>query len=192
MPGSKKGARGRIGHREKKVYGLWIWLLVGPAVFFALYWLYSGGPAEKPRERIPPPEKYLQAGEQVSAGGRTLLAAPGGKVIHTVELALGGNRVIAEGGQVFTVIPLVIPEYEGDPGPSRWHLLDGEGRRYDLLKVLHRNPVEGESAMAAGPGSRLVYLVFKIKKDPVPNFLVYTTGEDRWAWKVPGPGETGG
>lgn len=189
-PAGKKN-RGRLDPREKKLYGRLIWLLVGPAVFFALYWFYAGGGVEKPRDRLSPPEKYLQAGQGAKAGGVDLLAAPGGRVAHTGELALAGNRVLAESGLSFLVIPLAIPEGSKDPSPSRWFLIDQEGRKYNLLKVLGASPAK-DLAPAPGPGSRLVYLVFKVEKGLGPTFLVYNSGNEQPAWKIPGPGGTGG
>ena len=190
-PGGKKNRRQFIP-REKKLRTYYIFLLIGPAVFFLLYWLYSGGAGDKPGERPAPPDNYRQAGEPITVDGQTLLAAPGGRVISTGELALGGNRVMAEAGFIFTVIPLAVPENFSGPSPSRWYLISGEGRKYDLLKVVTRNPVEGGAQVPPpGPGNRLLYLIFKIQKEPGDAFLVYSPGTERWAWKIPRPGLPG-
>lgn len=189
MPAGKKKNPGNFGPREKKVYRLMVWLLIGPAVFFALYWIYSGGGGNTSGRKAPPPREFRQAGERVTVDGNNLLAAPDGRVSYSAELALGGNRVIAEGGYTFLVIPLVIPDTFSDPPPTQWYLVDGEGLKYDLLKVMAKSPVEGFAVPPAGPGSRLVYLVFKISKDSGDTFLVYHPGREQFlAWKMPRPG----
>ena len=186
MPDRKKNKRGRPAPPEKKLRGYLIWLLIGPAVFFILYLVYAGGGGDKTPPRLDPPRNYLQAGQSVAAGDKTLLAAPGGTIYFSGDLNLGNNRVLAEGGMVFAVIPLVIPETSRDPEASGWFLVDGEGKRYNLLKVTGTNPVESaEKTPPAGPESRLVYLVFKVSKDSGDTFLVYTSGTDQWAWKMP-------
>ncbi|MCL6610927.1 MAG: hypothetical protein K6T66_05225 [Peptococcaceae bacterium] len=189
MPRDKKGNLGRLGPRERKAYRYLIGLLVAPAVFFVLYWLYAGGKGDAEGERVSPPGIFHQAGDPVMAGDRTLLAAPGGRVMRTAELNLGANRVIAESGYTFTVIPLVVPEDSGDPSTPHWYLVDGEGRKYNLLKVLPANPVEGGGPVPeAGPEKRLVYLVFKVNNQSGDTFLVYASEKGRWAWKIPRPG----
>lgn len=189
MPSRKKSNRGLLSPRDRKVYGYLIWFLIAPAIFFLLYWLYAGSTGDKSPERLSLPQKLYQAGDTVLAGDRALLAAPGGRITYSEELLLGGNRVVAEGGYTFTVIPLVIPEDSRDPNPSGWCLADREGGKYELLKVLSNSPVKGGSpAPAPGHGQRLVYLVFKVKKDSGDTFLVTASGKDQWAWKIPAPG----
>jgi hypothetical protein len=192
MPPVKKRNRGPLSPRDKKVYGYLIWFLIAPAIFFLLYWLYTGGAGNRPPDRLSLPQKFYQAGETVLAGDRTLLAAPGGRITYSEELLVGSNRIVAEGGHTFTVIPLVIPEDSRDPDPSGWYLADGEGLKYNLLKVLPASPVQGSGPdPAAGRGKRLVYLVFKVRKDSGDTFLVTTSGKDQWAWKMPGPAGPG-
>lgn len=192
MPSLKKRSRGPLNPRDRKAYGCLIWFLIAPAIFFLLYWLYSGGTGDNPPEKYSLPQKLYQAGDTVLAGDRALLAAPGGRITYSQELLVGGNRIVAEGGHTFAVIPLVIPEDSMNPDPAGWHLADGEGQKYNLLKVLPASPVQGGGPdPAAGHGKRLVYLVFKVKKDSGDTFLVTASGNDRWAWKMPGPGKQG-
>lgn len=191
MPAGKKKSPGNLGPREKKIYRLLVWLLIGPAVFFALYWLYAGDFGNRTGQKISPPREYRQAGEVVTVDGKDILAAPGGRIIYTTDLTLGSNRVIAEGGYLFSVIPLIIPDTFGEPAPSQWYLVDGEGQRYDLLKILAKSPVEGAPAPPAGQGSRLVYLIFKINRESGENFLVYNPGKEQRAWIMPRPGGAG-
>lgn len=185
MPKGGKKSRGQLSPRDKKIYSRTMWLLIGPAVFFLLYWFYAGGGASSPQETAPP-EKYSQAGEPASVGGFTFLAAPGGKVFTTGEISLGGsNRVIAEGGYTFTVVPLALPESQGGPYPAQWYLVDSGGQKYDLLKITDHNPSGSGGATDPGPGNRLAYLVFKVKKDSGQLFLVYSQGADSLAWRLP-------
>lgn len=186
MPAGKKKSPGSLGPREKRIYRLFMWLLIGPAVFFVVYWFYSNSGGES-AGRMPPPQEYRQAGEVVAVDGKNLLAAPEGRVSYTAELALGGNRVIAESGYIFSVIPLVIPGILGDPAPSQWCLVDSDGRKYDLLKVTANSPVEGFAVHPAGQGNRLVYMIFKITKESGDTFLVYSPGKEQRAWKMPRP-----
>lgn len=186
-PGGNKNRR-QFSPRGKKLRTYYIFLLIGPAVFFLLYWLYSGGAGDKPGDLLTPPDNYRQAGEPITVDGQTLLAAPGGRVLSAGELALSGNRVMAEAGLTFTVIPLAVPENLSDPSPSRWYLIGGDGIKYNLLKVVAKNPLEGGPQVPPpDPGKRLLYLIFKVPKEPGEAFLVYSPGPERWAWKLPAP-----
>ncbi|KJR99059.1 MAG: hypothetical protein VR68_09615 [Peptococcaceae bacterium BRH_c4a] len=169
---------------DKRAFNYWIWLiLIGPAFFFLYYWLTSN-PVESRKQKPFLPEKQLQAGEPASVNGITLMAAPGGRVSYTETLSLANNKVMAEGGSQFLVIPLVIPEKSGDPAPDQWYITDSGGNRYDLLKVTLVDPTGGQTARPI-QGNRLVHMIFKIKKGNQQNFLVYKPGKDHAAWQVP-------
>ncbi|MFZ5634122.1 MAG: hypothetical protein ACOY40_14865 [Bacillota bacterium] len=173
------------------MYRYWIWLvLIGPALFFIYYWINTGIGGDEPAQRLPLPQEYRQAGEPVTTGGKTLLAAPGGRVAYTPALTLGNNRVVAEGGTVFLVLPLVVPD-GFTPVSTQWYVVGGEGDTYGLLKVLPESPPEGAAAAGTGQGGRAVYLIFKVKKAAGDTFLVYTAGRDQAAWRLPGPGGAG-
>lgn len=187
MPANKKRNRGQLHTQGKKVNRYWIWMfLIGPAVFFIAYWLSAGAGGDKQGQRAVLPQKYRNAGEPVTVNEKTMLAAPGGRVTFTEGLLLENNRVIAEEGRVFMVVPLILPDKSGDPAPSQWYLTDVEGNKYDLLKVLTKNPAGEDTGPGISQGNRLAYLVFKIKKGTGVTFLVYMPyGEDYAAWKMP-------
>ncbi len=161
-------------------------LLIGPAVFFVLYWLYTGGDGNPPSS-ISPPGDYRQAGEPAIIDGSSIVAAPGGKVAYSQELKLGNNRILAEAGYIFVVIPLVLPEKSNDPPPTRWNLVDGEGNTYSLLKTLAKNPAGEAAASPVAFGGRTVYLVFKVDKNTGDTFLVHSAASGDAAWKIPRP-----
>jgi len=171
---------------DKKALNYWIWLiLIGPAIFFVFYWLSSLNTEESEKQKPFLPEKQLKAGESASVNDITLIAAPGGILFYTETLSLGNNKVMAEAGNQFLVIPLLIPEKSGDPAPPQWYITDAEGNRYDLLRVVEANPTDGRTAFETARGNRLVHMIFKVKKESLQNFLVYTNGKDYAAWQVP-------
>lgn len=185
MPAGKKGARGRFTPRDKKAYRYWYWLvIIGPALFFILYWLNTGAGEYHTSRTIPPPRAYQQAGEPATTGGKTLLAAPGGKVAYTRELLLGNNRVVAEGGSVFTVLPVIIPE-GFNPIAGQWYIVSSGGDNYGLLKTLEQSPLEAITVSGTDRGSNVSYLIFKLDGTLEDLFLVYTAGQDYAAWKLP-------
>lgn len=176
---------------DKRAFNYWIWLiLIGPAFFFLYYWLTSTNPGESQKQKPFLPEKRLQAGEPATIDKNTLLAAPEGRVIYTEQITLGNNRIVAEGGQVFSIVPLVISEGFGDPSPVQWYLTDMEGNRNDLLRVVPQNPAGGEqTVIETGQGKRLVHLIFKVKKEKAERFLVYLSQGGHAAWKMPSPAD---
>ncbi len=187
----KKNKKNRkpLNPREKNLYRYWVWmLLIGPAVFFFAYWYWqSTGPGESGQgKQAVLPQKYSPAGEPVMVNGKTLLAAPGGRVTFTEELAVGNNRVVVEEGHVFLVVPLIAPDQLSNQEPSRWRLVDEEGSLYRLLKVFPENPAAGRNSPGISRENLPLYLVFKVEKGTGHTFLVYTPpGEDYAAWKIP-------
>lgn len=187
MTSSKKNSRRQTDSPEKRVYRYWVWLvLVGPALFFIYYWITAGREGNAPSPQPLKPEVFLQAGQPAAIEGKTLLAAPGSGAIFSEQIALGGNRIIAEGGYTFTIIPLVIPDTmkAPSPSPSQWYLAGENSRKYDLLKVLDQNPAGDSPVYRPETGNRLIYLVFKVLNEPGDLFLVYSPGKEYAAWQI--------
>lgn len=182
MPSSRNK---KLNPREKKLFNYWIWLvIIGPAIFFLFYWFSGNTATEAPGPKPYLPEKKLRAGEPAVVDNTMITAAPEGTVTLTEKLAIGSNRIVAEGGQTFMVVPLVIPDSFGDPSPAHWYIVDSENNRYDLLRVVSKNP-SGPDPAAISPGNRLVHLIFKIKKGDAERFLVYLPPTGQAAWKLP-------
>ncbi|MFZ5647680.1 MAG: hypothetical protein ACOY30_08680 [Bacillota bacterium] len=185
---STKKKQKSFNHREKKVFNYWIWLvIIGPAIFFLYYWFSGNSTSEVPGQKPFLPEKQLRAGEQAAIGNIMITAAPEGRVTYSEQLTMGTNKIIAEGGQTFMVVPLVVPDNFGEPSPSRWYLTGSGGVKYDLLRVVPKNPVAPDAPAGTGPGNRLVYLIFKVKKGEAELFLVYLDPTGNAAWKMPPP-----
>lgn len=175
-----------LGPQEKKVFNYWIWLvLIGPAIFFLFYWFSGNSASETPGQKPFLPEKKLRAGEPAAIDNMIITAAPEGRVTVSEKLNIGNNSILAEGGLLFMVVPLVIPEKFGEPSPSHWYVTDHEGSKYDLLRIVSKNPAGPDAAVKIEKDSRLVYLIFKVKKGEAERFLVYNAPNGQAAWKMP-------
>ncbi|MFZ5652162.1 MAG: hypothetical protein ACOY4I_15110 [Bacillota bacterium] len=189
MPSAKKNNK-TLNHREKKIFNYWIGLvLIGPAIFFLFYFFSGNSASETPGQKTALPEKQLQAGEPAAVDNMKITAAPEGRVTLSEQLTMGNNRIIAEGGHLFMVVPLEVPEKFGDPSPSNWYVTNPEGSRYELLRVVSKNPAGPDAAVKIEQGSRLVYLIFKVKKGQSDHFLVYMAPGGQAAWKMPAPNQ---
>lgn len=176
-----------LGPREKKVFNYWIWLvLIGPAIFFLFYWFSGNSASETPAQKPFLPEKKQRAGEPAAIDNMIITAAPEGRVTLSEHLTIGSNRIIAEGGHAFMVVPLAIPKKFGEPSPSHWYITDPEGSKYDLLRIVSKNPADTDAAaVKIEQDGRLVYLIFKVKKGEAERFLVYKAPNGQAAWKMP-------
>ncbi|MFZ5644404.1 MAG: hypothetical protein ACOY46_12510 [Bacillota bacterium] len=171
---------------EKKVFRYWIWLiLIGPAIFFALYWLSSGNTGLAPEQKAAIPENYKNIGEAAAVDRGLITAGPGGQVTYSDKLVMGNNTIISEGGTIFAVVPLTIPMDFPDPSKPQWYIAGTGGGKYDLLKVTEKNPAGEEIIKDLPPKSRLVHLIFKVSKEPGEYFLIYSSVNEQAAWKMP-------
>ncbi len=159
----------------KKGIRLWFWLMiVGPAILLLYFFIYSDNEPSRQAEKYPLPASYEKLGRAADINGGNYTAGPGEKVFFTGELHLGNNTVAAEAGTTFLVIPLQMPSNKPDPAPENWWVLDSNGFRYSLLKVLSTNPVENKNGAGAPEGFREAYQIFKVnKKENLSFYLVY-------------------
>jgi hypothetical protein len=170
--------------KEQRLFRSWLGLLLlGPALFFIYYLLTTGGSGSSPENRVVIPSAYREAGAAVSTDQGTITAAPGGRVLYSPKLVLDNNTIMPEGGKIFAVVPLGVPEDFAGSG-HQWYIACSDGSRYNPLKTVNNNPAGGDLDDPA-PESRIVYLIFKLAKDQKDLYLVYAASNPPAAWKLP-------
>lgn len=167
----------------KKVYRPWLmFMLIGPAVFFLLYWLAvrSEPPVNIINEALP--MEYVESGTAVSINQGLYKA--GKNITFSKELKFANNTVVAEAGHIFAVIPLEFPASAPEPNANDWWLLDQDKAKYKLLKVTADNPLATGERQAAGQPEKSsnYFTIFKIKEKNGDYYLVYKSGKEPAAW----------
>lgn len=161
----------------KKVYRPWLmFMLIGPAVFFLLYWLVvrNEPPVNLTKETLP--VEYVESGTSVSINQGLYKA--GKNIAFSKELNFANNTVVAEAGYVFAVIPLEFPTSAPEPNTNDWWLVDQDKAKYKLLKVTADNPL----ATGQPEKKRSYFAIFKIKEKNGDYYLVFKQGKESAAW----------
>lgn len=189
MAANKKNLKATrsIDAANKKGVKLWFWLMIiGPAIFLLLYWVYSR-PEEVPRTvKQPLPRTHLELGREASINNSSVVVGPDKKIYFTRTLQLKNNTVAAEPGRTFMVVPVQFPIDAGKPGTDQWLALDGEGNGYPLLKTSMENPVDNNNKEDHPTAIRTetVYQIYKIAKENTSIYIVLNMNDKKTAWKV--------
>lgn len=182
MPVKKK--KNTAFTREERLFKSWWGLLIlGPAVFFIYYLLTAGGPGSSSGNRVVIPNDYKRSGTAVDFDRGTITAAPGGRVIYSEKLVIGQNTMVPEGGKIFVVVPLSVPEGYTVPN-NQCYIVSSGGERSNLLRTVNNNPA-GSDIAGTLPGNRIIYLIFKPGKDQRDLYLVLSSLNPPAAWKLP-------
>lgn len=158
--------------QSKSVRRLIFMLFIGPGIFFLFYWFIIQSTSEAPPQDINLPEQYYLPGETAQINAGEIKAGDSKTNTLANELLLGNNnRVLAEPGKAFFVIPIAGRNY--DFQYDDFTLLDAHGylstslkvEQEDLRRVVQKKNINNTSK------SPVHYLVFKVKRD-VPGYYL--------------------
>lgn len=189
MPFHKKTSKKNITLEtaNKKGIKMWFWLMIiGPAIFLLLYWIYSRPETIAHNTKQPIPGSFLTIGQEASVDGKSFVVGPDKKVFFTQTLQLRNNSVAADPGHTFLVVPVLLSQSAAQNQKDLWWALDGEGTSYPLLKTTAYNPVNinynEENSPAKGFAN--VYQIYKIAKENTSFYIVFDQSKHNIAWKV--------
>lgn len=176
--------------RDKRVRTWSLTLILAPALFFVAYWFYiqQGEVQKTPPPSNPLPEAYVPAGTTVTLNGNSIKAGVAGKNFYSKTLNLKHNRVMAESGKTFLIIPVFASQQIDDPS---WTLLDSSGDSFRPLPVNQRAASEALGTTTLDEPERTTsvrFLVFKVPENSSEFYLKLQIGDKTSAWRFSGPG----
>lgn len=108
-----------------------LFMILGPGIFFLVYWLAVQPGKELQVDRIKPPEEYHLLEQTATTDGNTYLVKTGDKIFNN-EMSLKNNLAVAEPGYVFMGLGMKVNNLETKPAAR---VVDSEGRQYQPLQV---------------------------------------------------------
>ncbi|MFZ5592046.1 MAG: hypothetical protein ACOY81_09605 [Bacillota bacterium] len=157
-------------------YGLWL-LVIGPALFFAVYYFAQTSPTAI-KQQTTLPTNIFTAGQNIRFGQHDVSVLPQYN-IHK-ELHLPGNTVVADTGWIFLIVPAIIPNELNNTG--KWQVIDSEMRPYPLLKTLSFFPGSKKPSPSKQPD--LQYQIYKIPESKAKNkfYVLWQMKNRQFCW----------
>lgn len=180
-------------HSNQPVHPLmkkwWIFLILGPGIFFVIYFFMMKTVYNEPPAPAEMPKQYALAGETVNTIAGPLKVGIRGELVLSKTMQLRNNLAVVESGRSFMIVPVVaLEEQKLANVEHNWTVLDSNGERYDNLNVDPEilAPMVDQDRLSVPPGWNATYKVFKVRDSSV-YYIMLTAGatEETYAWSLP-------
>lgn len=167
----------------------WIFLIVGPGIFFIIYFFMMKTINTEPPVPAEMPKQYALAGETVNTTAGQLKVGTPGELVFSKTVQLRNNLAVVESGRNFMIVPVSAMDEQAIIGTGhKWTALDINGERNDSLNVDPEvlAPMVNHDLLQVPPGWHTTYKLFKVRDSSV-YYITLTAGatEETYTWRLP-------
>lgn len=167
----------------------WVFLILGPGIFFVIYFFMMKTVNFDPPAPAQMPEQYALAGETVNTIAGPLKVGIPGELVLSKTLQLRNNLAVVETGRNFMIVPVLALDEQALNGTGyKWTALDINGEHNNSLNVepeILASMVD-QDLLSVPSGWHTTYILFKVRDSSV-YYIILNTGaaEGTYIWRLP-------
>jgi len=156
-----------------------LFLLIAPAIFLAIWFYNQSGQAKIP-DTIALPQNFLEGGIETKTDGVFVRVGESNQPITSDSIKLPLNNVTVEPGYILMAFPIYLSQPDQE---IKWKLVDGKGMAYSLLPIEQNAIAELIKSKGGVKKSPQRYLLFKPRTGEKYYYLVAEFKGKKLAWR---------